>query len=365
MSLSAKRLAGFGALAAVLIVGAVLWRVSPTPAAPPPENFVRETLVLMSQKKYPAARERLRGALVEAPQHPVLHNLMGECLMAMSAYESAVPHFEAALEGDREEPRIQLGAAHQIMGRSARALPYLEKPALDENLERLRLGSLAECYLDLERYEESLKLLDALGNDLKYVRARHRALCYAGRADEAQKLLEKLDAQATVPLRAMRAREEGDFAAALELLRGSGGSRFRRSELSVLLESGDLARLESASFAASEPMDRGVALWHRAMALLLQGRRDEAKAAAKEFLAAGDREYTPLRLERLMMRHLIGEVRDAEIEGEAREVARFFANDLYFYLAAATGDRAWAEKALQSTPGHNFPYHAIRRFLQK
>jgi len=41
------------------------------------------------------------------------------------------------------------------------------------------------------------------------------------------------------------------------------------------------------------------------------------------------------------------------------------ANELLWYLALVTGDRARAERAAAATPGHNFPYHAIQRLLKK
>ena len=66
-----------------------------------------------------------------------------------------------------------------------------------------------------------------------------------------------------------------------------------------------------------------------------------------------------------MMAHLAGRLEDADVEAEARAVPRSRANVLYFYLALATGDGSWAETALKSTPGRNFPYYAIRRLLKK
>ena len=72
-----------------------------------------------------------------------------------------------------------------------------------------------------------------------------------------------------------------------------------------------------------------------------------------------------MRLERMMMRHLIGELKDADLDAEVRRLSRFHANDVLWYLALATGDRAWAEKAAAATPGHNYPYHAIQRLLKK
>jgi hypothetical protein len=67
----------------------------------------------------------------------------------------------------------------------------------------------------------------------------------------------------------------------------------------------------------------------------------------------------------MMMRHLVGELKDADLEAEAKLQSRFQANDVYWYLALATGDRAWAERAAASTPGHNYPYHSIQRILKK
>ena len=65
-----------------------------------------------------------------------------------------------------------------------------------------------------------------------------------------------------------------------------------------------------------------------------------------------------------MMRHLAGELKTADLETEAALLSRFHANDLLWYLALESGDRARAERALAATPGHNYPYHSIRRLLK-
>ena len=38
---------------------------------------------------------------------------------------------------------------------------------------------------------------------------------------------------------------------------------------------------------------------------------------------------------------------------------------LHTDLALATGEKAWARKAADATPGRNFPYHAIQRLLKE
>src|SRR5262249_17403837 len=131
----------------------------------------------------------------------------------------------------------------------------------------------------------------------------------------------------------------------------------RRSERSLAIESGDLARLEAvaASFDADKDSQiQAEGAFARAIGHLLAGRREQARAAAWEFLAKCDKEFSPLRLERMMMRHQVGELKDADLEAEAVLLSRFHANDLLWYLALASGDRARAEKALAATPGHNF-----------
>jgi hypothetical protein len=67
----------------------------------------------------------------------------------------------------------------------------------------------------------------------------------------------------------------------------------------------------------------------------------------------------------MMMRHLVGELKDADLDAEAKRLSRFHANDLLYYLALATGDPARAEAALAATPGHNYPYYALRRLTKK
>jgi hypothetical protein len=178
-----------------------------------------------------------------------------------------------------------------------------------------------------------------------------------GKGDEAKKLIGDRDPV----MLAGQLREEGDFAGAAKALESATGPRAKKAELSLAIESGDLAKIEPIA-AGLSPEDGAFA---RALGHLLAGRRDKAMTAAFEFLYKTDREFSPLRLERMMMRHLAGELKDADLESEAKLLSRFHANDLLWYLALATGDRAWAEKAAASTPGHNYPCHSIQRLLKR
>jgi hypothetical protein len=95
------------------------------------------------------------------------------------------------------------------------------------------------------------------------------------------------------------------------------------------------------------------------------GSRDDAAVAAKEALERMDRRYGLLRHKLWMFQHFLGQRKDEELAEEAKRVHRFYANEIYYYLALSTEKKAWAEKALESTVGHDFPYHAIRRRLGK
>ena len=307
------------------------------------ESASKDIVALMDSRRWTEARARIQGYLEPMPKRPDLNLLMGNCLMGLKAYDLAVPYLKIAYEAGpptRDQAALWLGLALKTIGYAAEALPYVE-PVTE--LNRGRRDDLAEVYLDLERYEDALKILseDALWG-------RHRALVYLGRGEEAKKLIGDRDPF----MLAGQLREEGDFAGAAKLLESTSGDRRKRAEMSLAVESGDLAKLDDEAF-------------FRAIGALLAGQKDKAKAAAWEFLAKTDKEFAPLRLERMMMRHLIGELKDADLEAETRRLSRFHANDVLFYLALATGDRAWAEKAAASTPGHNYPYHAIQRLLKK
>jgi len=250
-------------------------------------------------------------------------------------------------------------------------------------MERRRQMALAECYLELELYQDALKLLESWppGGGVSWT--RHRALSYLGRPDEAREAIESLEGKTAEDrilrsvLRVSQAREGGDFEAARKALQSALGeiergspdwARLKRSEIALQIEAGDMAALESAAGDLAGGFDghvAGVAFWGRALGRLLAGKREEAVAAAREFLTRTDPEFTPLRMERLMMLHLTGELKDEALEAEARATPRSWQNDILFYLALVRGDRSVAERALQATPGHNFPYHAIRRFLGK
>lgn len=332
----------------VALVGYLVYRSRPAPGPPEPkgptESVSKEIVALMDTRRYAAAREKIRELLGPFPKRPDLNLLMGKCLMGLKAYDAAVPYFTityAAGPPFADEAALWLGLCLKTLGRAQEALKYLEPQT---ELTRPQRTDLAEVYLDLERYEEALKILpeDAIWG-------RHRALVYLGRGDEARRIGDPF-------MLAGQLREEGDFAGAARLLAAETGPRARKAEVILGIESGNLPEVDLAT-------DDGPFL--RAIVHLVAGRRDAAKTAAWEFLAKTDKEFAPLRLERMMMRHLVGELKDADLEEEAKLLSRFHANDVYWYLALATGDRAWAEKAAASTPGHNYPYHAIQRLLKR
>jgi tetratricopeptide (TPR) repeat protein len=374
-------LAALGLVAAVVVLAFLLRPpASAEEAAGAPEPWLVETLGLMNGKRYDEALALLGRRLETAPDHAGTHGLFAQCLMNLSRHEEALVHFRKAhdLEAERRAMwGIWIGAALQKIGRSAEALPLLEAATELAPLERIRRESLLECVIDLERFDEALRMLDPAAGSPGHLRARHRVLSYQGKTDEARKLIEGLGPQQRGTLRASELREAGDFAAAFKEVETLKEGQVplsapwivaARSELSVCAESGDLERLERVALElgrARDPQPRGTALFYRAAGRLMAGKRDEAKAAAGEFLAAVEATYSPLRLERMMMRHLRGELKSEELEAEAKRVSRFLSNDLLWYLALATGEKAWAKKAAEATPGRNFPYHAIQRLLKE
>jgi tetratricopeptide (TPR) repeat protein len=365
----------------VALGGFWLWRRHPAEvpsglppgvkAPPDPEPWMKETLRLMQMKRFQDARVRIAELLEPLPKQPELNILMGRCLMSLRAYDAALPYLTIAYEAGppfRDEAGLRLGLCYKTIGRAAQALKYLEGG------DKRAGGELAEVYLDLERYDDALRLLKD-PDDSGTLWARHRALVYLGRAEEAKKLLEGRDEKEVGTLRAGQLREEGDFQGArkiLESLKPEPGSpawhRVQRGLLSLSIESGNLGPLEAVIdefMIDPDPQIQGEAIFAVAIAALLRGEKERARTQAWKFLAKTDKEFSPLRLERMMMRHLVGEQKDADLEAEAKLLSRFHANDLLWYLALATGDRAWAEKAAASTPGHNYPYHSIQRLLKK
>jgi thioredoxin-like negative regulator of GroEL len=352
----------------------------PTPPLPPhardPEPWMKETLRLMEMKRYADARVRIAELLEPLPKQPELNLLMGRCLMSLRAYDAALPYLKIAYDAGgafRDEGGLRLGLCYKTIGHSAQALPFLEPASGSESSVR---SELAEVYLDLERYDDALKLLPEPSSS-GALWGRHRALLYLGRADEARKLLEGRPDAEVASLRASQLREEGDFDGARKILDAyaatlppgsADGPRVQRSFLSLAVEAGDLAALDAVAAALAadkDPQVQGEAAFARALGHLLAGRREPAKSAAWEFLAKTDKDFSPNRLERMMMRHLAGELKTADLEAEAKLLSRFHANDLLWYLALESGDRARAEQALAATPGHNYPYHSILRLLKK
>lgn len=350
------------------------------------ESLVAEAEELIKGGKLPEARERIRKALGFVPDAPGLHYMMAQILRQMSYFESSIPHWLIVSQREmaaRDEGRLELGSALMRMGRVTEAIRFLEKPFEAVPLERARQLVFAECDLELELYPEALKVVQEWPPLPGVARLRHRALSYLGRPDEARKAVEALEGK-TAEERHVRAmmevsllREEGDFAAAGKALESaareaqkgsSEWARIKRSEIALRIESGEDAALMAVVDELSGVPGahvKGVAQWGRAIALLQAGKKEEAGAAALEFLSRTDPEYTPLRMERVMMLHLAGKVKDEIFEAEVRVVPRGWQNDMLYYLALARGDRSVAERALQATPGRNFPYHAIRRLLAR
>jgi tetratricopeptide (TPR) repeat protein len=382
-----------GAIVALVVVaGAIgVYRWSTRPAgpsdSPPPSIDVRQTqnevVELIRKGNYAAALPLLRQLVLANPSDSFTGLLMGQCLSNLGYYEKCLVPFQVALKGDPKdeaECRFKLGMALHYLGHSQKALPFLEKKFEGGEYEKSRLQLLTECLVDLERFEDALKILEGRPPDPVILRNRHRALLYMGRPQEARKVYDGADvtpANRAVIL-ALQLREEGDFEGALKLLKEAEPSagptsldllRLRQAAIQVYLESGDLARVETLASdlaVCTHPITAGEARYYLVLGRLMAGKRDEAVAAAKEFLTTMDIELGHLRMESLIMQHLAGTRITTELlAAEAAQVNRFRANDMFFYLALATGDPQWAKKAAESTPGHNFPYHAIHRLLKK
>jgi predicted Zn-dependent protease len=344
----------------------------PPPGADQPEPWLKETRALMAAGKLVEARDRIRGLLEPLPRHPLLNLMLGQCLVRLRDDEAAIAPLEIAMKEDpNAKPfgAVLLGVAQQNLGRSAKALPHLETPSGIEEIESLRLFTLAQVLLDLERYEEALRQLDPQGAAGGPLWARHRALLYSGKPEEAFKLLEGKDPLEAGVLRALQLREAGDFEGARKALDAvpagdAPSSRLLRARITLGIESGDLAAAAAAAESLAELEDRqarGEGLYFRAFLKLLAGGKDGARAAAWEFLAKTPADFSPLRFERLQMRVLVGELKLEDLVAEAKALPRAYANDLYAFAALSTGDRAWAEQAAAATPARNYPHHLIRR----
>jgi thioredoxin-like negative regulator of GroEL len=330
----------------------------------------------MAAGKLVEARDRIRGLLEPLPRHPLLNLMLGQCLVRLRDDEAAVAPLEIAIQEDpaaRPLGAVLLGVALQNLGRSAMALPHLETPSGIEEIESLRLFTLAQVLLDLERYDEALRQLDPRGAGGGLLWARHRALLYSGKSAEALELLEGKDPLEAGVLRAMQLREAGDFEEARKALDAvpagdAPPSRLLRARITLGIESGDLAAAAASAETLAgleDRQSRGEGLYFKAFLRLLAGGRDDAKAAAWEFLAKAPADFSPLRFERLQMRVLVGELKPEELAAEARTLPRPYANDLYAFLALSTGDRSWAGQADAATPARNYPHHLIRRLLRK
>jgi tetratricopeptide (TPR) repeat protein len=353
-----------GAVGLLLLAGAA-WLLRPAPPAPDP--LILAVDALLKQGRFAEARERLTARIAEAPADPGLRIYLGHALFNLGHVEDALAEFRKAMELDPEAARlgeVWVGICLQRLGYAAEALPILQKPVIAEALDERRRVALAEALLDLERYDDALALLPAGARDPRTLFNRHRALRYGGKAAEAEKLLASLDPEQAWTFRVTQLREDGDFDGARRLIAErkpaspAEAGRIARAVLTLAVESGGLARVEVV---AAEQADVPEAVWFRAVGALLAGRRADAEKAAADFLAKADPKAASLRQFVLTMRLLLGKAKADELEAEAKRLPRFQSADLYFFLALATGEKAWAAKGLEATPGRNFPYHALQR----
>ena len=336
-----------GVLGVAAFALAVWWLA---PKAEPPQDWLKEVDTLMRQGKFAEARPKIEAQVKAMPGNPGPLVLLGHCLLNLGYVEGALAAFTKAVEADPEMAPVGalwIGIALQRLGRAAEALPQLETPTAAPEMEQRRKLSLAECLMDLERYDEALKLL----GEESSVWGRHRALRYGGKEKEAEALLAKLAPREAVPFRVTRLREEGDFDGARRAIEAwrkeAPEDRWKaaRSEFSVAVEAGDIPRALAAAEELATSSDgqlRAEGQAFRVMALLLAGRREESVAAAVDVLSKSDPELSSIRLERLQMQHLAGKASTADLAAEAKRVSRVRANDLYWFLAVATGERAWA-----------------------
>ncbi len=370
-----KSTAWIGALVAVAVFAAAAWWLTQGTAAPPPDPLA-EAEALVRAGRFREARLLLeaRPAAMAGDPRPLI--LLGHVLLNLGATEKALEAFRGVLETDPDSAAvggIWIGVALQRLSRSAEALPYLETPFPNAALDEQRKASLAECLLDLERYDDALRLLGD-GRDPRRLWARHRALRYGGRDAEAEALLKDVDPKELWPFRVTQGREAGDFEGAKKTIdvrfKEAPGDRLKlvRAAMSISADTGDAATLEALAgelAAGTDVQLRAEGMVYRAIALLQLGKAEEAKRQAETFLAKTDPELSAIRLDRLQMLRLAGRATDADLETEAKRVSHFHANDLYWFLAVVTGDKAWAEKGLAATPGRNFPYHALKRLAGK
>jgi tetratricopeptide (TPR) repeat protein len=353
------------ALIAMLAMGLAAWLLSPKRTTR--TDWFTEADTLLRAGKTREARKLLEAQAELTPDDARVRFFLGQSLLALGAVEKAREAFATASAADPQAVpvnRLWEGICLQQMGHSADALPLLQATDAGPAFEKQRVAKLVDCLLDLERYDAALALL---GDDPDRLWERHRALRYSGKAAEAEALLGRADPKIVWGLRATQLREEGKFEEARAVIDARrketpDDGRLERAAFALAVEAHDLPRLEAARV---DPKNFGESLWAVAVARLTLGRREQAVAAAKEFLAHVDPELTSLRLERLQLRFLAGTSKLEEIEAEIRKTSRARANDLYWFLALATGERAWAEKGLASTPGKNFPYHALARLAAK
>lgn len=208
-----------------------------------------------------------RSALLRAPGHPGIHNLLGVALLEQGEAEAALPEFERAARLAKSDPAI--------------------------------LGNLAETYAALGRHAEAQHMFRKASRldprALRYAQGAAIALAQQGNFTEAESLLQRLTARfpsAAAPCYNLGNlyREQSRWSDAescyREALHREPGDRDARNNLGSVLHAQlryDEALAEYRACIAANPDDEAAHL-NLASALIDAGRHAQAAAACRELL---------------------------------------------------------------------------------
>jgi len=238
------------------------------------EKKIDEARRLISSGKFDAATSLLKEALVENPKDAIAWNLLGNCYFQLDKFEESINAYSKALEIDPKSAVINENMAHvhYWAGHDAESMKFLDQAlALDKSRD-------FSWFLKGLLLRESDKLSDAIQafqtaetlspNDIDYKYELGLALVMADRPDEAATKFKQVIAL------------DAKFSLAHNMLGLIAWSKEALAEA-------------EGHFRAAINADEKVGAFHAnlAGALLRQGKKDEATAAAKKAKELGLKEH--------------------------------------------------------------------------
>lgn len=150
-------------VAAIAILGGVLFSVRIVKATQYPELFLSQGIEEMGRGEYEKALEKFKRAAEGEPRDPDVHYFLGLAYSRLKDYPSAITAFERVLELDPKNRKVhyELGIAYFISGDYQRATGSLKRARKEDPSNPMVLLYLGAASMSLGRDKEAAEALRA------------------------------------------------------------------------------------------------------------------------------------------------------------------------------------------------------------